>query len=90
MQSAEDVEAFRKLPVKEVDEILRETPEHLVDTIGNILRTFLMKLNLPLWETEELVGKVKEKKMGYLFENMEKNDLSEEEAITKMNLYWKE
>ena len=51
---------------------------YLVNTIGNILRAFLMKLNLPLEETEELVGKVKEKKMGYLFEHMEKIDIQEE------------
>jgi len=82
MQNAEDVEAFRKLPGQEVDEILRDTPEHLVDTIGNILRAFLMKLNLPLEETEELVGKVKEKKMGYLFEHMEKMDIQEERRKT--------
>ena len=29
-QSTEDIEAFRKLPAKEVNEILRGTPEHLV------------------------------------------------------------
>jgi len=49
MQSAEDIETFR---------------------------------NLPLEETEELVGKVKEKKMGYLFENMEKMDIQEERRKT--------
>lgn len=70
MRNEDDVEAFRKLPVEKVDEILKGTPEHLLDIISNILRAFLMKMNLSEEETEELVGKVKEKKMGYLFEDM--------------------
>ena len=78
MQSAAEIEEFRKLPVHKVEEILKDTPEHILDIIGNILRVFLLKMNLPEEETEELVGKVKDKKMGYLFENMEKIDIQEE------------
>lgn len=82
MQTADDIEEFRKLPVEKVDEILKETPEHILDIISNILRAFLLRMNLPVDETEELVGKVKEKKMGYLFENMEKMDIQEERRKT--------
>ena len=82
MQNEEDIEEFRKLSVEKVDEILRDTPEHVLNIIGNILRAFLLKMNLPLEETEELVGKVKEKKMGYLFENMEKMDIQAERRNT--------
>ena len=39
-------------------------------------------MNLPEDETEELVGKVKEKKMGYLFENMEMMDIQAERRNT--------
>lgn len=81
MQNNKDVESFRRLPSEKVDEILKKTPEHLLDIISNILRAFLLKMNLPENETEELVGKVKEKKMGYLFENMEKIDIQEERRI---------
>ena len=81
MQNNKDVESFRRLPAEKVDEILKKTPEHLLDIISNILRAFLLKMNLPEDETEELVGKVKEKKMGYLFENMEKIDIQEERRI---------
>lgn len=70
MRNEDDIEAFRKLPVEKVEEILKETPGHLLDIISNILRAFLLKMKLPEEATEELVGKVKEKKMGYLFEDM--------------------
>lgn len=82
MQKPEDIEEFRRLPAEKVDEILKETPEHLVDIISNILRAFLLKMKLPPQETEELVGKVKEKKMGYLFENMEPMDIQAERRNT--------
>ena len=81
MQNNKDIESFRRLPEEKVNEILKETPEHLLDIISNILRAFLLRMNLPEEETEELVGKVKEKKMGYLFENMEKIDIQEERRI---------
>lgn len=82
MQNAKDIEAFRELSAESVDEILKETPEYLLDIISDILRAFLLKMNLPLEEAEDLVGKVKEKKMGYLFENMEKMDIQEERRRT--------
>ena len=70
MRNEDDLEAFRRLSGEEVDEILKESPEHLIGIISNVLRAFLLKMNLPENETEELVGKVKDKKMGYLFEDM--------------------
>ena len=39
------------------------------------VRAFLRKENVPEEETETLVGKVKEKKMGELFANMDKMDI---------------
>lgn len=70
MQDERDIEEFRNLPPEEVDSILKETPEHLLNIISDILRAFLLKMRVPVEETEELVGKVKEKKMGILFENV--------------------
>lgn len=42
-----------------------------------------MKMNVPLNEAEECVRKVKERNMGYLFENMEKLDIQEERRKTR-------
>ena len=44
---------------------------------------FLLKENVPIEEAEDLAGKVREKKMGMLFENMEKMDIQEERRKTE-------
>lgn len=78
LQTPEDVEEFRRIPPQKLEEILKETPKHLLDIIGNVLLAFLLKENVPIEEAEDLAGKVREKKMGMLFENMEKMDIQEE------------
>lgn len=83
LQSAEDVEKFRRIPPQKLEEILKETPKHLLDIIGNVLLAFLLKENVPVEEAEDFVGKVREKKMGRLFENMEKMDIQEERRKTE-------
>ena len=82
LQSIEDVEQFRVLPTEKVDEILKDTPDYLLDIIANVLRAFLRRENVPEEETETLVGKVKEKKMGELFANMDKMDIQAERRKT--------
>ena len=47
LQSIEDVEQFRVLPTEKVDEILKDTPDYLLDIIANVLRAFLRKENVP-------------------------------------------
>ena len=83
LQSPKDVEIFRQIPPEKLEEILRETPKHLVDIIANVLLTFLLKGNVPVPEAESMVGKVKEKKMAELFENMEKMDIQAERRKTE-------
>ena len=82
LQSIDDVEQFRSLPAEKVEEILKDTPDYLLDIIANVLRAFLRRENVPEEETETLVGKVKEKKMGELFANMDKMDIQAERRKT--------
>ena len=82
LQTAEDIENFRRLPGKEIDAILEDSPEQLVETIANVLRAFLLKMNVPVPETERLADKVREKKMGELFADMEKMDIQAERRNT--------
>ena len=70
LQTEEDVSEFRKISPEQLEEILKETPKHLLDKIANVLLAFLLKIRVPVPEVEELVGKVKEKKMAELFENV--------------------
>lgn len=71
-----------KLPVDKVEAILQDSPKHILDIIENVLLAFLLKENVPVAEAEELVGKVREKKMAELFENMEPMDIQAERRNT--------
>ena len=51
--------------------------KYLLEIIGNVLLAFLLKENVPVEDAENLAGKVREKKMGMLFENMQKMDIQE-------------
>ncbi len=82
LQTPEDVEKFRQIPPHKLEEILKETPKYLLEIIGNVLLAFLLKENVSLEEAEDLAGKVREKKMGMLFENMQKMDIQEERRKT--------
>lgn len=82
LQTAEDIENFRKLPKHKLEAILRDAPDHLVGVIADVLRAFLLKMNVPVSEMEKLTDKVREKKMDELFANMEKMDIQAERRNT--------
>ncbi len=82
IQTAEDVSEFRSIAPETLEEILKETPKHLLDKMANIMLAFLLKVNVPVPEAEELVEWVSEKKMAELFECMEKMDIQEERRKT--------
>ena len=82
VQTKEDVAKLREIPPQKLEEILRDTPSQVLKVIADVLFVLLLKENVPLDEAEELVEKVKEKKMAELFENMEKMDIQAERRNT--------
>lgn len=82
LQTAEDIEDFRRLPAEELETILKDSPAHLVDVVADVLKVFLLKMNVPVPETEKLTDKVRKKKMGELFADMEKMDIQAERRNT--------
>jgi len=82
MQTAEDIEEFRTISQERIDDILSVTPEYRCEMMADILKAFLLKINMPLEEAEGLVCKVKEKEMGELFANIDKMDIQEERRKT--------
>lgn len=82
VQSKEDIEALRKIPADKLEEILKDTPAHVLKIIADVMFVLLLKENVPVDEAEELVEKVREKKMGELFENMEHMDIQAERRNT--------
>ncbi len=82
LQTAEDIENFRRLPAEEIETILKDSPAQLVDAVADVLKVFLLKMNVPVPETEKLTEKVRKKKMGELFADMEKKDIQAERQNT--------
>ena len=83
MQTMEDVERFREIPPERLEALVKGLPEYQVEIAAMVFRAFLRKENVPEEETEELVGKVKEKRMAELFGNMEKMDIQAERRNTR-------
>lgn len=70
IRCVEDMEAFISLPDEQVERILKDTPEYLLDIMESLLRALLYSMNLEEDETENAVSKIKERKMGRLFEDV--------------------
>ena len=90
IQDAADLSEFNRLPHQEVDRIIRDSPGSVIDVIASVIEGLCIKIGATEEETRQCVKKVKERKMGYLFENMEKMDIQEErrntqEAVRKLN-----
>ena len=84
IQRAEDFEGFQGLMTGDIDSILKETPESVVEIIAGTAQSLCRKLNVPEDETNHYISKLrKERKMGYLFENMEKMDIQLERRLRK-------
>lgn len=73
MQTFEDVSAFTELSAGGLENILRETPDYLLGKIADVLRALLHRMELPEDTVEDTVAKIKERKMGILFENIKMN-----------------
>ena len=78
LQRAEDWEEIRKLPKEKVDGIIQNTSDSVLEIIAATIWSLCRKMNVPEEETRQYVEQVKERNMGYLFENMEKIDIQEE------------
>ena len=81
IQTFEDMSEFTSLSEEKLESILRNTPEHLLETLANVLRALLYHMNLSENEVEGAVAKIKERKMGLLFENAKLDILEERRKV---------
>ena len=77
-----DLSEFLKLPQERLDEIIKDTPEAIMDIIVSAMETLCGKIDATEEETRTCVNRVKERRMGYLWENMEKMSIQEERRNT--------
>lgn len=82
IQDSVDLSEFLKLPEAEVNRIIKDTPEHIIDIIAKVMKGMCVHINASEEETEQCIRKVRERNMGYLFENAEKMDIQAERRKT--------
>ena len=83
IHTADDVSAFLRLDDHRLNEILKKSPEHTLKIIADAMWSLCMKIKMPQEEAVDCVGKVLNRDMGYLFENMEEMDIQEERRKVK-------
>ena len=88
IQDTVDLAEFLKLPQDKLDRKVKDTPETVLDVIVSVMESLCMKVGASEEETEECVQKVKERKMGYMFEHMEKMNIQEERRKTAKAEKW--
>ncbi len=83
VQSITDIKAlWENVQKDKIDRIIQNTQPAVLEIIESIVWSLLMKMNVPVAEAKIYVKKIKEREMGYWFENMEKMDIQAERRNT--------
>lgn len=83
VQKAEDLEEFLQISGDRLNRIIEDSPEHVMDVIVSSMESLCFKIDVSEEERRECVRKVRERKMGYLWENMDKFSIQEERRKTE-------
>lgn len=81
IQTAEDVHILKGLPAERLNSIIRYSSEAVLNEVLKAVQGLCRCLNLTEAETAEYTQKVKERNMGYLWENAEKMDIQLERRL---------
>ena len=76
-QTADDITNFREIETDKIDSIIQNSSEQVIDIIAAVVHSLCTKIHISEQETDDAVRKVREHKLGYLFENMEKIDIQQ-------------
>jgi len=83
IQDANDLKLLEDISTEKLNSMVAHSSEAVLNTIAAIVQAFCQKFNMPDQEVNECVGKIKERKMGYLWANMRKVDIQEERLKTQ-------
>ena len=83
IQDASDLDGFLRMPGWELDKIVQDSPMHVIDVMAKVVESLCFKIDASEEERTECVRKVRKRRMGYLFENMEHMSLQEERRKTE-------
>lgn len=74
---------FRNISSERLNRILENSSEEVLSLIADVVWNLCRKIQMPEAEAAKYICKVKERDMGYLFENMEKMNIQEERRKTE-------
>lgn len=77
-----DIQQLVNTDPEKINRIVEKAPEHILELIASTVWNLCMKMNVPQKEAAQYARKVKERQMGYWFENMEKMDIQLERRNT--------
>jgi len=83
IQDPDDLKLLWDIPAEKMNSIVAHSSEAVLNVIAAAVQALCQKYNMPDQEVNECVGKVKERKMGYLWANMRKVDIQEERRKTQ-------
>ena len=83
IQSPEDYTEFIQKSEVYMNDVLKDSPQELIEILRDVFWSLLMKINVPQEEAEELMEQMGAKNMGYLFENIKKMDIQAERRNTQ-------
>jgi len=83
IQDPDDLKLLRDIPAEKMNHIVAHSSEAVLNVIAAAVQALCQKYNMPDQEINECVGKVKERKMGYLWANMRTVDIQEERRKTQ-------
>lgn len=84
IQSPEDMEEFLDSRKDKIAGIVRKAPEHIIEIIASTIHSLCIKMDMSAERAAQCVEAVKERNMGYLFENMERLDIQLERKYDRM------
>ncbi len=82
IQAAGDMKQYADVPPEQINGIIKNSSQPVLNELAKIVQTLCAHLNLTDAETRDYTQRVKERNMGYLFENMEKIDIQAERRKT--------
>ncbi len=77
IQDGKDLDKFLRIPSEDLNQIVQHSPEHVMDVLVSVMESLCFKIDASAEDRMQCVQKVRERKMGYLFENMEKISIKE-------------
>lgn len=81
VQTPEDMTEFLNSQREKISEIIQNAPQNIIELIASVIWSLCLKMNVPQEEALQCVEKVRERRMGYWFENVKMDIQAERKKV---------